>query len=99
VVTVVPRVTLKASASKIKAGGVVTLTATSTGAAAGTPVTFQQLVGKTWKSVGSVKLVGTGGAALKLKLRTKGAYSYRAVVSGTATTGAATTGYVKVTVA
>lgn len=99
VVTVVPRVTLKASASKIKAGGVVTLTATSTGAAAGTPVTFQQLVGRTWKSVGSVKLVGAGGAALKLKLRTKGAFSYRAVVSGTATTGAATTGYVKVTVA
>jgi hypothetical protein len=74
----------------------VTLTAKPAGAVAGTTVTFQQLVGKTWKSFKSVK-VAKGAASAKVKLTKKGTASFRVAVAGTSATAAATSGTVKVT--
>jgi hypothetical protein len=89
-VNVAASVALKSSASSIKKGGKVTLTATVLPADAGGKVVFEYLKSGHWTAVGAQRTVGSNGLATATWAVPKGKWSVRARFTGGVANTAAT---------
>lgn len=94
-VTVVPRVTAKASKPSGKLGTTFTIATTVTPVLVGPEAQLQRSSSGKWKTVGKRKLTKTG-VSFPVKPTAKGTYNYRVYVPGGAASRAATSGKVAV---
>jgi len=103
-ITVSQVVTIAASPTRVKHGKTTRLYGTVAPSSSGQKVTIQRLVGRAWKTIGTVTIrkqkLPNGktvtGYVLTYKLAKKGSYSFRAVKAATATLLAGTSATVKV---
>jgi hypothetical protein len=93
------RVTLKASAQKLRPKRTVTFSGVVDPAGAERQVELQVLKGKSWVRVTTAKLTDDSRYTLKLKLTKAGSFGYRIRADGQSPYAASTSNAVRVTVA
>jgi hypothetical protein len=80
VVTVVPKVTLAASASRVLRGGTVTLSGSVAPGRSGQVVSIQRYVAGAWRTLASTRLSSTGAYSYALHPSTRGTWTLRVLV-------------------